>query len=144
MACCNVSIVLRVSQIHWVSPQIAELVCRSAQIWPSGLFWSELPSTFFWCSPFIVYAANSWVLRRMWEQGCGWHTSVSQPQTWHRGNFVLFNSKFSKQNKLRCWRWGNKMKEIKQHLHLIYLFILSSLSRSSPSGRGLGRAPHSR
>ena len=39
--------------------------------------------------------------------------------TW--GNFILFNSEiFEKQTKVL--EKGNKMKETKQHLHLIYLF----------------------
>ena len=72
---------------------------------PAGLdlasrsFLKQNSLNFFWCSPFIVCAVDSWILRRMWEQGCGWHTSVSQPQTWHGGslNFIQFK-KFLKTN----------------------------------------------
>ena len=43
----------------------------------------QIALNFFWCSPFVICAVIPWVLSKMWEQGCGWHTSVSQPHTWH-------------------------------------------------------------
>ena len=65
---------------------------------------------FFWCSPFVVCAVDSWVLRRMWEQGCGWHTSVSQPQTWH-GEILFYSIQKFSRNKLRCWRRETKWRK---------------------------------
>ena len=48
----------------------------------SWLFLRQIALNFFWCSPFVMCAVVPWVLRRMWEQGCGWHTSVHQSHTW--------------------------------------------------------------
>ena len=46
----------------------------------SFLQWIAL--NFFWYSPLVMCVVIPWVLRKMWEQGCGWHTSVPQPHTW--------------------------------------------------------------
>ena len=55
-------------------PTVLDLASRSFLQW--------IALNFFWYSPLVMCAANHWVLRRIWEQGCGWHTSVYRPHIW--------------------------------------------------------------
>ena len=59
----------------------------------SRSFLQRIALNFFWCSPFVTCAVVPWVLCEIWELGCGWHTSVSQPHTWHGETYFYSISK---------------------------------------------------